>query len=473
MLKNPKLLDIFLDIHKNRHSGILRFEKRQEKRQIVLDKGLLVFAESNLPEEHLVRILVRLELLPRAKVNEIAALMKAGKTSEEAILAFSDSGKQDLEKGRREQAAYILASLWAWDTCDMRFFPGEALVRCGLNLRQPLPEALVLAARRAVASRLVQIPPNFIQSIFRVSEDPTAKAMDYPLNNSESYVYSLLSAPAHGSEVLALLPAMEAKPEGILAQLVLLGMVDAEQVPHQTGETDPASEPNSLILQLDSMLSKFESASLYEILSVPPEANQQEIQAAYHQLARQYHPDRFQSQEYSSVSRGKAEQAFAHINKAYTTLKDPVFRADYDEKRLINESKVEVELKARAAKRSEDEKTAEALFQDGRALMAKGDYEKAVERLKGSVWLDPEKAAYHHFLGVAESEMPKLRKSAEQHFLKAIELNKSATASRLELAKLYIKVELRRKAEIQLQELMRWDPDNHEVKKLFVELNMQ
>jgi tetratricopeptide (TPR) repeat protein len=142
----------------------------------------------------------------------------------------------------------------------------------------------------------------------------------------------------------------------------------------------------------------------------------------------------------------------------------------YDEKRLISESKVEAGLKARAAQQSEDERTAEALFHDGRALLAKGEFEIAVDRLKGCVWLDPEKAAYHHFLGVAESEIPKLRKSAEQHFLKAIELNQTATASRLELAKLYIKVELWRKAEQQLQELMRWDPDNHEVQRLFTEL---
>ena len=47
-----------------------------------------------------------------------------------------------------------------------------------------------------------------------------------------------------------------------------------------------------------------------------------------------------------------------------------------------------------------------------------------------------EKAVYHHYLGVAESEMPKLRKSAEQHFLKAIELDTMTTESRLELAKL-------------------------------------
>jgi curved DNA-binding protein CbpA len=473
MLTNFKLLDTFLDIHQNRRSGVLRFEKGPEKKQLVLDQGLLVFAESNLPEEHLVRILVKLDLLPRTEVNGISSLMKTGKTSEEAILELSGSGTQDLERGRREQAIIILASLWAWDTCKMRFYPGEKLIRCHVNLRLPLPEALVLSSRHAVSGHMIQVPRDFIQGTFRITKDCAAKAMGLPLDNSESYVYSLLQDPVHASDVLALLPATEAKPEEILLRLCLLGMVAIEHVDVRSGGSGAEVEPSSVILQLDDLLSKFETASLYGILSVPPEASQLEIQAAYHQMAKQFHPDRFQSREFSAETHSKAEQAFTCINKAYVTLKDPVSRTDYDEKRLVSESKVEAELKARSSKQSEDAKTADALYRDGRALLVQGDFEKAVERLKGCIWLDPEKAAYHHYLGVAESEMPKLRKSAEQHFLKAIELNKTAAASRLELAKLYIKVELRRKAEQQLQELMRWNPGNHEVQRLLTELNIR
>jgi tetratricopeptide (TPR) repeat protein len=471
MLKNRKLLDIYQEIHKNELSGVLRFEKGQEKRQLVLNKGLLVFAESNLPEEHLVRILVKLDLLPRAKVNEIGLLMKAGKTSEEAILGLSGFGTQELEKGRREQAIVILASLLVWDTCEMRFFPGEDLIRCQLNLGLPLSEALVLAARRAASDRLIQIPPNFMQGIFQRAEDCAATVLGFPLNNCESYVYSLLHEPVHASEVQALLPATEAKPEEILACLFLLGMVEMAQAADRAGETGAAPESSSIVQMLSDMLTNFEAASLYEILSVPPGANYQEIQAAYHQMAKQYHPDRFQSHEFSAETRNIAEQVFTYINAAYFTLKDPVSRAGYDEKRLTTESKLEAGLKSRALKQSEDEKIAEGLFHDGRVLLAKGDFEKAVERLKGCVWLDPAKAVYHHYLGMAESEMPKLRKSAEQHFLKSIELNKMNTASRLELAKLYIKVDLCRKAELQLQELMRWDPGNSEVQRLLTGLN--
>ena len=254
MFINRKLLDTFLDIHRNGRSGVLRFEKGREKKQLVLRRGRVAFAESNVPEEHLARILVRLELLPRAKVNEVASLMKTGKTSEEAILALSGPGTRDLEKGRREQAIVVLASLWALDSCEMRWFDGEGLVQCRVDLGLSMPEAMVLAARRAVSGRLVQIPQDFTQRIFRMAEDGVAKAMDLPLSSSESYVYSLLQQPVHASEVLALLPATGAKPEEILVCLFLLGMVEVEQSADGNVESCVQAEPSSAVQQLEAML---------------------------------------------------------------------------------------------------------------------------------------------------------------------------------------------------------------------------
>lgn len=218
------------------------------------------------------------------------------------------------------------------------------------------------------------------------------------------------------------------------------------------------------------MQARFERAGLYEILSIPANASQEDIQDAYHSLARQYHPDRFQSNEFSLEIRNKAQQFFTRINEAYITLKNPISRAVYDENRLSKESKVEAELKTRGAGRVEDDRIAETLFRDARVLLAKGDFEKATERLNECVFLHPRKAIYHHYLGVAQAETPKLRKSAEQHLLTSLELDSTSVASRLELAKLYMKVMLPRKAESQLQQILRWDPENQDAQKLIAEL---
>ncbi len=60
----------------------------------------------------------------------------------------------------------------------------------------------------------------------------------------------------------------------------------------------------------------------YDILGVAPEASQEEIKAAYRQLARKYHPDINKDPD--------AEDIFKTINQAYSVLGDRDKRRRYD-----------------------------------------------------------------------------------------------------------------------------------------------
>ena len=265
----------------------------------------------------------------------------------------------------------------------------------------------------------------------------------------------MLNTGRRAADVLPLIPAIEVKPEEALLCLYFLGLIQwTAAQPAGDGEPSASTDSNPLALKLEELLAQFESASLYEILSVSTNASQDEIQAAYHEQAKQLHPDRFQTSEFSAETRGRAEQVFAKINEAYHILKTPASRGVYD----LQGPKKKAGSAGPKTEMAQSAETAEGLYREGRELLAKGDLETAVERLKGSVWLCPEKATYHYYLGVAESQVPKYRKSAEQHLLKAIELEDISAASHLALAKLYIDVRLPRKAELQLEQALRWDP---------------
>src|SRR6476661_8587614 len=61
---------------------------------------------------------------------------------------------------------------------------------------------------------------------------------------------------------------------------------------------------------------------LYEVLQVSPRASADVIRAAYHVLARSYHPD---------INPGpSAARQMRQLNVAYTVLSDPLQRAAYD-----------------------------------------------------------------------------------------------------------------------------------------------
>lgn len=65
----------------------------------------------------------------------------------------------------------------------------------------------------------------------------------------------------------------------------------------------------------------------YQTLQVSPQASQEEIEQAYHLLARRYHPDVNPSPE--------AHEQMVRLNQAYRTLKDSQQRRRYDALRRV------------------------------------------------------------------------------------------------------------------------------------------
>lgn len=65
-------------------------------------------------------------------------------------------------------------------------------------------------------------------------------------------------------------------------------------------------------------------ADHYKVLQVDPEADPEVIQAAYHRLARKFHPD---------VGGAADAERMARLNAAWEVLRDPVRRAAYDRER--------------------------------------------------------------------------------------------------------------------------------------------
>jgi len=67
---------------------------------------------------------------------------------------------------------------------------------------------------------------------------------------------------------------------------------------------------------------------LYAILGVPPSATAAEISYAYRALLRRHHPDTRGPDEQANST--GSDTALQHVLAAYTVLRDPARRADYD-----------------------------------------------------------------------------------------------------------------------------------------------
>jgi DnaJ-domain-containing protein 1 len=472
MFESSKLPGVLIDLGAKTQSGVLRVENASARKQLILHKGLIAFAESDQADEHLAHMMVALNYLKKSDIREVIALMKSGKNSEEASRAISKSGEEALARAVREQVIVVLSSILGWDDCKIRFFGGENLIQHRTNMKMAIPETLVVSARRAASRRLIKLPPEFFESTLVSNLDLPEARRALPLNGPESYACTrtLDSIPAR--ELMELIPVQQATADEVLQSLYVLGLIGIKKKEDASlPKTDKPSEDEISLEKIEEMMSRFEDAGFYEILGVEKEADAIQVRTAYHNLAKEYHPDRFQSDRFSESERSRVEQVFSRINQAYMTLRDPDLRSKYDGELQKWGSRPKAQNKASASAETAEDETIEALFRLGRRSLVQGEFEKAAKELKSCVHLRPDNAQYNYFLGLAESEVPALYKSAEQHFFKVIEMEPMSIDARIALVKLYMKVQLRRKANLTLDEVLRWDPDNPEAAKLRVQIN--
>ncbi len=193
----------------------------------------------------------------------------------------------------------------------------------------------------------------------------------------------------------------------------------------------------------------------YMILGVERTAPEEAIRRAYYQLARRYHPDRLHRPHLEDIHL-ELEGMFATITEAYNTLSDPPARGEYDR-----------ELAEWGAARKKDptldkQAAAREAYLRGRKLMDAGKTFEAIRLFETAVNLEPGRAEHFHFLGVCQAQNPRWKKKAEENLLKAIAMNPSSAQSFLELARLYKKGGLERRAAETYEAVLKWDPTNEE-----------
>lgn len=123
----------------------------------------------------------------------------------------------------------------------------------------------------------------------------------------------------------------------------------------------------------------------YEILEIGPGASSEEIKAAYHRLAKKWHPDRFTGDEKQT-----AEVRFRELAEAFNTLKDSVRRAT-PTPAPVSRPQVPAPVKLPPP----TERTPEDWFKDALQARESGDLERAMGLVQVSLRGDGSKVEYH------------------------------------------------------------------------------
>ena len=203
--------------------------------------------------------------------------------------------------------------------------------------------------------------------------------------------------------------------------------------------------------EMKELLTIAETGTYYQLLRIDSGSPHAKVRQNYYELVRKFHPDRHMDHaEWMKTLHKLTETA----TLAYETITDETARQKYDE-----------QLAASGAfslgrHRSESQKTAEECIEKARECSKAHNLGGSILWLRKATEIAPQSHEYHALLGRALSGVVPLRREAVEHFEKALELDASRSAVRLQLANLYQEMKLPWRARLHCQKVLEIDPNN-------------
>jgi len=183
----------------------------------------------------------------------------------------------------------------------------------------------------------------------------------------------------------------------------------------------------------------------YEILELAPGASADDIKAAYHRLAKKWHPDRF-----TGAEKAEAEQRFRQLAEAFNMLKDAGRREEVNRNLPPNPATTQVETPIQLAPSSQAvplrERTAEDWFEEAEEALKTGDHEKALGLIQYCIRLEPKKTEHFVFLAKVLDEGDGDKKALVKALESAIRLNPKDVDSTIRLAEVFQSVGMHARA---------------------------
>lgn len=137
----------------------------------------------------------------------------------------------------------------------------------------------------------------------------------------------------------------------------------------------------------------------FEVLEIPADASNEDIKAAYHRLAKQWHPDR-----YSGKEKEVAETRFRELAEAFSMLKDPGRRLTLQQQQQPARPQAPVPAAPRPQEAA-GERTPEDWAAMAREAFNDGKVDQARALIHYAIRMDGSKAGYHALLaGILEQE---------------------------------------------------------------------
>jgi tetratricopeptide (TPR) repeat protein len=428
-LRATLLPALLLALLRQRWSGVLVLSQGRVTKRISLREGWLVAAESTRPSESLVAWLRDSGRLAPASLERLARHGGGGPRPEgplpelAALRELRLVPPRDLLLALGEHLRRTLLDAFTWSEGTFALEAARAGAEAKVPGVDPLPlvqegvetrwsAERVVADLRAQASRYPKPTREGVPLLRRLRRDASVEALLASLDGTRTLAAALHAAASpralSAAWVLVTAGALAFADGPRDAASGAAPPVEIEIVRAAPAPVSPAArEPSAAEAGADEDAAATLSAEVrdkhahlarldhYEILGVPRNATPADVRRAYVQAARRFHPDAVARLGLDDLKR-EANEVFARIVRAHTTLSDATRRRDYD-----------ASLADPAAPDASRLAQAELLYRKAALLMRAGKFADAIRLLEPCVTLWPEEATYHSELGWALFKQPK------------------------------------------------------------------
>jgi curved DNA-binding protein CbpA len=451
------------DIYFNKRAGRLVYKRGDVQKYFFFQKGTLIQVKTNVPEERLGEVLYKLERISRDAHATMDEFVEPNQNIGEVLRSRGVISEQDLSDALTYQMRETALNVFPYFDAEIAFQERED--------SSAQPEESKISVPFIIEYGIRRMQPSPVLKSFLSGQTPflKRKSFAYLLTLDEKEILDRITG-ADSAE--AILRTLTSPPDFFWKSLYLfycLDLVDIKPVAEPQAARPVAGAAKQAAAggvspELSEVLSFRETMAqrnFYQILDVARTASEEEIKKAYFQMARRFHPDRF-DRKVAAEYKGQIDEVFDSITSAYRVLSNKEKRTAYDS-----------ELQSGAQDEAQDSvKKAEIKFRQAKTLFSMDRFDDAVSLLEEAVRLRRDKADYFLLLAMAESRVPSYLRKAEADFLKAISLEPWNPEAYVGLGVLYKNEGLQTKAIRQFERALGADHEHAKARQELAELDV-
>ena len=441
---SQSLAEIFRDLYLEERSGVLQLSQGETEKRIYFDRGMILFAESNLEEEDLGHRLVSEGKISPGALAEARRNITESKDLAQALVNRGLIGKEALSHTCRFIVERVVQSVFKWNGGMARFSEGWLL--------QEIFESDILSTFEMILkgiSTMVGFDP--IREAMRgmdnrlVIRQPTPVPVErLALSPAHGFILSRVDGTTTVNDVISILPQGEEDLAcRFLFGLLVMGVLEYNPpLEHRAFRVTSILRDHADQVALDRLQEKmitdaYESLrrkTPYEVLAVGTGATHAELERAYGEAKERFSRERLQPRVREKM---RAELAVieSRLVEAYLTMT----QAPSSESKEQTESEapaepltadgllVRVEMDKTKTKRAleENARIAEDYYNKARKYMREGDFYNAIQYGKLAISYKPDDARFYFLVGDSQGRNPEARwqRMAEQNFVKATQLD--------------------------------------------------